>query len=91
MCVYKHIYIYSNIHTYIYIDTYIYIYHHHHHHVVLLAWISLTFTIHLYYPSLPEGLPGYILYQHRAVLNWLKLVFLPLLVHVKESTGVYHL
>ena len=44
----------------------------------------------LYRPSLPVGLQGYILYQHRAVVCRFKLVILPFLVHVKGSTGVCH-
>ena len=46
------------------------IHHHHHHHIVLLALISLTLFCHpcLYHPSLLGGLPGYILYLHRAVV-----------------------
>ena len=37
----------------------------------------------LYRPSLPVGLPGYILYRHRAVVCRFSLVVLPLLVHMK--------
>ena len=36
----------------------------------------------------PEGLQGYILYRHRPVVYRFQLVILPLLVHVKGSTGV---
>ena len=38
-------------------------------HVALLAWVSLTFSCHssLLFIA-PEGLPGYILYRHRAVV-----------------------
>ena len=42
-------------------------------------------------PLLPAGLPGYIPYRHRAALCRSWLVVLPLLVHVKGSTGVHHL
>ena len=42
-----------------------------------------------YRPSLPGGLPGYILYRHSAVVYRFELVVQPLLVHVKGSTGVY--
>ena len=52
-------------------------------------WHSLA--IPSYHPSLPVGLQGYILYQHRAAVRSFKLVILPLLVHVKGSTGVHHL
>ena len=52
-------------------------------------WPSLA--TRLYRPSLPRGLPGYILYRHRLVLYRFLLAVLPLLVHVKGSTGVYHL
>ena len=41
-----------------------------------------------YRPSFPVGLRGYILYRHRAVVCRFKLVVLPLLVHMKGSTGV---
>ena len=37
----------------------------------------------LYCPSLPWGLPGYILYRYRAVVYSFLLVVLPLLVYVK--------
>ena len=52
-------------------------------------WSSRT-TL-LYHPSLLVGFHGYILYQHRTVVYRFLLVVLPLLVHVKESTGVGHL
>ena len=68
---------------------------------MLIAWsafvkssaqISLTFlAILLYCPLFPAGLQGNILYQHRAVVCRFLLVVLPLLVHVKGSTGVCHL
>ena len=41
--------------------------------------------------SFQGGFPGYILYRHRAVVYRFGLVVLPLLVHVKWSTGVYRL
>ena len=44
-----------------------------------------------YHPLLPAGLQGYIPYQNRAAVCRFVLVVLPLLVHVKGSTGVYHL
>ena len=43
-----------------------------------------------YHPLLPVGLQGYIPYWHRAAVCRFKLVILPLLVHVKEFTGVHH-
>ena len=48
-------------------------------------------TTFLYRLQLPAGLQGYILYRHRAVVCKLELVVLPLLVHVKGSTGVCRL
>ena len=45
----------------------------------------------LYRSSLPPGLTGYILYRQRAVIYRFLLVVSPLLVHVKESKGVYRL
>ena len=42
-------------------------------------------------PLLLAALQGYILYRHRASVCMFQLVILPLLVHVKESTGVHHL
>ena len=44
-----------------------------------------------YRTLLPAGLQGYIPYRHIAAVCRFVLVFLPLLVHVKESTGVRHL
>ena len=44
-----------------------------------------------YDPLLPAGLQSYILYRHRAAVCRFKLVILPLLGHVKGSTGVHHL
>ena len=52
-------------------------------------WPSLT--TFPYRPLLPAGLQGYIPYQHRATVCRFKLVVLPLLFHVKGSTGVYHI
>ena len=40
---------------------------------------------------LPAGLQVYIPYRHRAAVCRFELVVLPLLVHVKESTGAHHL
>ena len=45
----------------------------------------------LYLPLLPSGLLGLIMYRHRTVVYRASLVFLPLVVHVKGSTEVYHL
>ena len=44
-----------------------------------------------YHPLLPVGLQGYIPYRHRAAVCRFELVVLPLLGHVKGSTGVYPL
>ena len=44
-----------------------------------------------YRPLLPAGPQGYIPYLHRAAVCRFKLVFLPLHVNVKGSTGVHHL
>ena len=52
-------------------------------------WPSLA--THFYHPSLPEGLPGYILYQYRAVVDRFEQVTQPLLEHVKWSTWVHRL
>ena len=52
-------------------------------------WPSLATRLNR--PSLRGSLRGYILYRHRAVAFRFLLVVLPLLVHVKGSTGVYHL
>ena len=53
------------------------------------SWPSLT--TRLYRPLLPGGLPGYILYQRRAVICRFLQVVLPLLVHVKGSTELCYL
>ena len=56
------------------LSVYIYIYMHHLHFVVLLAGIALTLflslslTTRLYHPSLPAGLPGYIMCPYKAVV-----------------------
>ena len=62
------------------------------------AWIIFDKTspwrspaILLYRPSLLVGLQGYILNRHRATVYMFYPVVLPLLVHVKGSTGVCHL
>ena len=47
-------------------------------------------TIPSYRPLLPAGLKCYIPYRHRATVCRFELVVLPLLVHVKGSTGVHH-
>ena len=68
---------------------YIYIYISMYHHVTTPArslWPSRA--THLYRLLLPVGLQGNILYRHRAVVYKFELVVLPLLVHVKGSTGV---
>ena len=49
-------------------------------------WPSLA--TRLYCPLFLVSLQGYILYQHRAVVYRFWLVVLPLLVHMKGSTGV---
>ena len=70
----------------------IYIYIYHHHHVVSSAQISQTFSLHLSLSSIvPAGIPGYIPYRQRATVCRFKLVVLPLLGHVKGSSGVHHL
>ena len=43
-----------------------------------------------YGPLLPAGPQGYISYRHRAAVCRFELVVLPLLVHVKGSTGVHY-
>ena len=61
-------------------------YHHHHHHLVtLLVRIFLTLPIHLENPSLPVGLPDYILYPHKAVVGKFLLVSEHWHIHVKGS------
>ena len=50
------------------------------------SWPSLA--TRPFRPSLTGGLQGYILYRHRAVVYSFLRVVLPLLVHVKGSTGV---
>ena len=62
-----------------------------HHISVLLARISLTLAMNPYRPSFSAGLPCYILYQYRAVVDRSLLVALLLLVGVKRSTRVRHL
>ena len=52
-------------------------------------WLSLAIPPNR--PLLPVILHGYILYRHRAAICRFEQVVLPLLVHVKESTGVHHL
>ena len=56
--------------------------HHHHHHVAPSDPLS---------PFLQAGLQRYIPYQHRAVACRFGMVILPLLVHMKGSTGVHPL
>ena len=68
------------------------LHHHHHHHVAPSARISLTLCHHLPdRPLLSAGLRVYIPYRHRVVLCRFGQVGLLLPVHVKGSTGVYHL
>ena len=50
-----------------------------------------SLAISPYRPSLLEGLPGSILYRHRAVVCMFELVVLTLLVHVKGSTELHNL
>ena len=65
-------------------------YNHHQHDIAPSARISLTLSRHLpYRPLLPAGLQSYIPYRHRAAVCRFELVVLPLLVHVKEYTGVH--
>ena len=52
-------------------------------------WPSLTTPP--YRPLLPAGLQGYIPHRHRAAVYRFELVILPLLIHVKGSTGVHPL
>ena len=52
-------------------------------------WSSLT-TLP-YRSSHLAGLQGYTPYLHRAAVCRFELVALPLLIHVRESTGVHHL
>ena len=58
--------------------------------LISFSFASMDLSNHLssphYPPSLPESLPGYILYRHRAVVDRFYLVVQPLLVHVKWST-----
>ena len=48
-----HTHIHTHTHTHIYI--YIYVYKYHHHHVVLLAWVSLTFSRHFFLSFIASG------------------------------------
>ena len=50
-----------------------------------------SLAIPLYHPLLLAGLQEYIPYRHRAAVCRFELVVLPLLDHVKGSTGVCHL
>ena len=52
-------------------------------------WPSLATPLCRPWP--PAGFQGYILYLHRAAVCRFELVILPLLGHVKGSTGVHHL
>ena len=52
-------------------------------------WSSLT--THPYCPSLPGGLPGYILYPYRAVIDKFLVVIQRLHVQVKRSIGEHHM
>ena len=62
------------------------------HHGMPLAQISLIHSHHSSLSlSLSVGLPCYILYQYRAVVDWFWLFTLPLLVHMRGSTWVHHL
>ena len=49
-----------------------------------------SFVTPLYRPLLPVGPQGYIPYRHRATVCRFEVVVLPLLVHVKGSTGIIH-
>ena len=51
----------------------------------------LPFTTHLYHPSLPAGLPGYILCPYRSVVDKFQLVVLRLRVRVKGSMEEHRL
>ena len=53
------------------------------------SWPSLAIPPHS--PLLPVGLQEYIPYRHWATVCRFELVVLPLLVHVKGSTGVHQL
>ena len=94
----EHIYIYIIIiiciYIYIYISLYIYIY--------IYIYISSSSSSRAMSTDIPDTLSplllivhcfrqGYIPYRHRAAVCWFALVVLPLLGHVKGSTGVYHL
>ena len=48
------------------VSIYIYIYHHHHHQVALLAWISLTLSLH---PSLSSIAPSRLSRLHPVSLH----------------------
>ena len=65
----------------------------HHHHVTLSIStdISDPLSTNPYCPLLPAGPQGYIPYRNRVAACRFELDVLPLLVHVKGSTGVHHL
>ena len=87
--IYIYTIIFNDLPFLIYIYIYIYIDHRHYHHSVWLARISLPSSVtHLYRPSLSAGLPCYILYLQRAIIDRFSLVAQPLLVCVRGSTGV---
>ena len=68
---------------------YVHHHHHHHHHQVLLrAGISLTLSI---FPSLPAGLPDYILCTLIVVVGKFLLVSQPWYVHMNRSIEECHL
>ena len=64
----------------------------HHHHVTLSARISRTLSLATpYYRSLLPACPlGHIPYGYRVAVCRFELIVLPLLVHVKGSTGINH-
>ena len=72
-------------HPYIYIYIYIIMSRYQHRY----SWPSRATPA--YRPLLPAGLQDYIPYRHRAAVCRFNQVVLPLLGHVKGSTGVHHL
>ena len=91
VCLFVHTHIHIYLATivddmYIYVYIYIIIIMPHHQHGY--PWPSLATPP--YRPLLRAGLQGYISYRNRAAVYRFELVGLPLLVHVKGSTGVHH-
>ena len=93
LCIYIHIHYLNWIYAYIYhsncAHTHTHTHTHTYHHQHGYPWPSLTTPP--YRPLLLTGPQGYILYLHWAAVCRFELVILPLLVHVRGSTGVHDL